>query len=179
MELNGQRVTPGALSLYSEAFCFYQNPVSNSSQRTGLLPTAKLAQALGSLGLDTPTPADWRKFIEEHDFAKLYEPKREGNGFVDFNDFMFLIGKMSDPSKRPSREQLMAAFEEFDEEHKTLIPLMPLLEKFPELNKGGIGLEATATEFTRMLEGTGLTSIDFGNINYPVLLDYLYANEGK
>jgi Ca2+-binding EF-hand superfamily protein len=177
MEINGRKITPGELSLYSEAFCFFQDPVNKASERTGLLDASRLTQALGSLGLDNPKPADWRKFVDEHDFQKLYEPKREAKGYVDFQDFMFLIGKMSQPHRRPSRADLMAAFEVFDEEHRTLIPLMPLLERWPELSKGGTGLQATAAEFTRMLEETGLTSIDYGNINYPVLLDYLYAGE--
>jgi len=79
---------------YSEAFCYFQEPVKKGQKLTGKLSTKRLPEALGAMGMALPTDSRvWARLLKNGKFNSLYQPKPKVDGFIDFEDYVFLLEK--------------------------------------------------------------------------------------
>lgn len=102
-------LSPEQIKMYKEAFSVFDK------NGRGLISTKELGVVLRSLG-QNPTEAELTDLIAEVD--------QDGNGEIDFNEFLLMMAKRSKDAE--TMEQALEAFRVFDKNNKGVISLNDL-----------------------------------------------------
>ena len=138
-------------------------PTAPGEKRSELLDTDQLQVVMRSLGLQPPSDKDWRQFVKEHEFKYITDFK---TGKICFEDFLFIIEKKT--QDRYTRQQIMAAFEVFDEDKTGAIKTADLKHMMISL-----GNELTESEINEMCMEADIDGS--GKIEYAHFIDVIMS----
>lgn len=145
-------LSPDQIKMYREAFSVFDK--NNRS----MISTKELGVVLRSLG-QNPTEAELADLISEVD--------QDGNGEIDFNEFLLMMAKKSKDTE--SMEQSLEAFKVFDKNNKGTISFNDLKNILQNL-----GERLSPADVEDLLKDLQLTGAN--EFNYKEFVESIFNN---
>lgn len=145
-------LSPEQIKMYKEAFSVFDK------NNRGLVSTKELGVVLRSLG-QNPSEAELTDLIAEVD--------QDGNGEIDFNEFLLMMAKRSKDAD--TMEQAMEAFRVFDKNNRGVITVNDLKNVLQN-----IGEKLTPKEVEDLLDGIQISAN--GEFDYKEFVESVFSN---